>query len=113
MHDNHPFLSTIQVSGCFPINSSNPPSVVVRVPQHACTPACVSVRNMDAAAIIYLKWVNDSAGGLSALNIADAPTRLAAGESFTWDAPPRQALLVALSTVNLALLGVEGNWCTV
>jgi hypothetical protein len=67
------------------------------------------VRNIDAAAIVYLKSVKRNEGGK--VSSTDHGVKLSAGDSYDWGgAPPRNADIIAISTVNNSLLAIEGNW---
>lgn len=73
-------------------------------------PAVLTVTNRDLTAIMYLKWLRWDRSGNTVLQTADAAIQLSAGQAYTWDNPPAGAVLVAQSSVDGAIMGVDGNW---
>lgn len=102
-------LPRSQISGTFAISNTQPGTAAVRIPAAALTPAQVSVKNGDPAAILYCKWTSLSRTNM-ALSSGDAGVRLEPLESYTWDSPPADALLLILSTVNLSPAHLEAVW---
>lgn len=103
-------LAQSQVSGGFAISSSSPGTIVARIPSNARSPAVLTVLNRDTAAVMYGKWIPlDRTGQVFQTNDAGIvlqPSRRA----YTWDNPPRGCALVFLSTVDQAILAVDGSW---
>jgi hypothetical protein len=102
-------LARSKVSGTFAISSSSPGTVVLRIPPTAEDPALVVVKNSDAAAILYGKWVPYDQTNPT-VSTLDAGIRLEPYESYTEDKPPGNAALVFISTVNNSRANVNGNW---
>ena len=105
-------LPRSQVSGGFPVSVTAPGTIVARIPRDAAAPATLTVLNRHDTAIMYLKWIPLQMTGQS-FHTNDAaivlqPTR----RGYTWDNPPRDAMLVALSSVEGAILAVDGSWHT-
>lgn len=103
------YLAPSQISGGFPISSTAPGTVVARIPADAQEPAVLTVMNRDAAATMYGKWIPLVQTNQN-FQTNDAGIVLSAGDSYTWDNPPRNAMLVMLATVNNALCAVNGSW---
>ena len=103
-------LSPVQVSGGFQISATSPGTIVARIPANARTPAVLTVLSRDTSATMYGKWIPlDQSGQVFQTNDAGIvlePTR----RGYTWDNPPRGAMLVFISSVNNALLAVDGSW---
>lgn len=103
-------LSPVQVSGGFAISSLSPGTIVARIPKNARSPAVLSVLNRDASAVLYGKWISlDQTGQVFDTNDAAVvlqPSRRA----YTWDNPPRGAMLVFRSSVEGAIAAVDGSW---
>lgn len=103
-------LSPSQVSGGFAIAATGVPgTVVARVPKHAETPAVLTVKNRDSAALMYLKWIPISNTG-QVFDPNDAGIVLLPTQSKTWSPPPRGVMLIVNSSVANAILAVDGSW---
>src|SRR5439155_5049538 len=84
------------------------PTELLNVPPDACWPAHISVDNVHATAIVYLKWVQ--IGSKGTVSITDYARRLKAGEGYGWDHPPRNARLVAIADTASVFLAIDANW---
>jgi len=102
-------LGRSQVSGTFRITATVPGSIVVRIPATAEAPAKLTIRNNHASAVIYGKWAPTAQTNPS-VSANDAGIVLAAGDSYTDDAPPKDAVLILISTVADAQVNVDARW---
>lgn len=103
-------FGTTQLQGLSPILSqiADAPTELVRVPVDACWPAHISVDNIHASAICYLKWIQLGSGG--SISSTDFSRRLKAGEGYVWTYPPRNAKLIAIADTASVQMAIDANW---
>lgn len=104
-------LAPMQVSGGFQVSNTLPYTILARIPRNAKSPACLSVLNTHVSAIMYLKWIPLEQTGQ---NFATADAAIVLGgtnpRAYTWDDPPRGAMLIAQTDTNGAIAAVDGRW---
>lgn len=96
-----------KVSGSFPV-SATLPTRLVRIPANAMEPARLDVRNTDAGAILYLKFVSLNSG--EPVSATDHGIVLYPLEAKTWQPPPGECDLIALSSVDASMIAIDGHW---
>jgi hypothetical protein len=103
-------LSPVTVSGGFLVRAApHPATILARLSRTASEPAVLTVRNRDTAATLFFRWI--ALGETGATFPSDnAGIVLGPNEAYTWDKPPRNAMLACISSVDQTLCAVDGNW---
>lgn len=92
-----------------PISNVAPFTEILRVPDNAEGPAMCFIENLDATAVIRVKWISTKEQTAN-FSTTGGQKRLLPGDSFTWDTIPAGFSLVGLSSVSNALLAVDAMW---
>lgn len=98
------------VNAGVPISNAKPFTRVVQIPPNVDTQASgnqLAVRNTDASATMYFKWVN--IGESTNFDVADAGIVLPPSGAWDTRMPPPGRELIGRSTVNAAICAVDGQ----